>query len=279
MIIDSHQHFWIYNPVRDAWIDESMLMLRKNFLPEELEPILIKHSIDGTIAVQADQSEVETEFLLSLAKENDWIFGVVGWIDLKAKNIEKRLEYFSSFPVLKGFRHIVQAEPDPDFMLNEKFQNGISSLKQFNYTYDILVYPHQLPASIKLSEKHNEQKFVLDHIAKPLIIQNKIEPWASYIKELAKNPNVYCKVSGMVTEADYNNWKPEDFYPYLDIIFESFGIERIMFGSDYPVCLLAGSYGQVLNIVKKYTADIFDEDKEKIWSKNSLSFYNIKTDK
>jgi L-fuconolactonase len=275
MKIDSHQHFWIYNPIRDSWIDESMKVLRRNFLPEDLYPIIKEQNIDGTITVQADQSEDETNFLLKLADENDWIVGVVGWIDLTGNDIEQRLEHFSSQKKLKGFRHIVQAEPDSNFMLNEKFQNGISRLKHFNFAYDILVFPHQLPAAIKLSEKHPEQKFILDHIAKPFIKKNEIEPWASEIKELARNKNVFCKISGIVTEADHKNWKPEDIYPYLDVVFESFGYDRLLFGSDWPVCLLAGTYKQVINLIEEYTRNISSEDKEKIFGMNARLFYNI----
>ena len=275
MKIDSHQHFWIYNPIRDSWIDESMKVLRRNFFPEDLYPIIKEQNIDGTIAVQADQSEDETNFLLKLADENDWIVGVVGWIDLMGDDIERRLEHFSSLKKLKGFRHIVQAEPDNNFMLNEKFQNGISRLKHFNFTYDILVFPHQLPAAIKLSEKHPEQKFILDHIAKPFIKKNEIEPWASEIRELARNKNVFCKISGIVTEADHKNWKPEDIYPYLDVVFESFGYDRLLFGSDWPVCLLAGTYKQVINLIEEYTRNISPEEKEKIFGMNARLFYNI----
>jgi L-fuconolactonase len=275
MKIDSHQHFWIYNPIRDSWIDESMKVLRRNFFPEDLYPIIKEQNIDGTIAVQADQSEDETNFLLKLAEENDWIVGVVGWIDLMGNDIEQRLEHFSSLKKLKGFRHIVQAEPDNNFMLNEKFQNGISRLKHFNFTYDILVFPHQLPAAIKLSEKHPEQKFILDHIAKPFIKKNEIEPWASEIRELARNKNVFCKISGIVTEADHKNWKPEDIYPYLDVVFESFGYDRLLFGSDWPVCLLAGTYKQVINLIEEYTRNISPEEKEKIFGMNARLFYNI----
>ena len=275
MKIDSHQHFWIYNPIRDSWIDDSMKILRRNFLPEDLYPIIKEQNIDGTITVQADQSEDETNFLLKLADENDWIVGVVGWIDLMGDDIERRLEHFSSLKKLKGFRHIVQAEPDNNFMLNEKFQNGISCLKHFNFTYDILVFPHQLPAAIKLSEKHPEQKFILDHIAKPFIKKNEIEPWASEIRELARNKNVFCKISGIVTEADHKNWKPEDIYPYLDVVFESFGYDRLLFGSDWPVCLLAGTYKQVINLIEEYTRNISPEEKEKIFGMNARLFYNI----
>ena len=275
MKIDSHQHFWIYNPVRDSWIDESMKVIRRDFLPGDLSPVIKEQNIDGTIAVQADQSEDETKFLLNLANENDWIVGVVGWIDLMSNDVGERLKYFSSFKKLKGFRHIVQAEPDNDFMLNKKFQNGISCLKHYDFTYDILVYPYQLSAAIKLCEKYFQQKFVVDHIAKPFIKKNTIEPWASQIKELASNKNVFCKLSGIITEADHKNWKPDDIYPYLDIIFESFGYDRLLFGSDWPVCLLAGSYKQVKNLIEVYTRKISFEDKEKIFGKNAMLFYNI----
>jgi L-fuconolactonase len=275
MKIDSHQHFWIYNPVRDTWIDESMNILKKNFLPDDLYPVIKDHSIDGTIAIQANQSIEETNFLLGLAEKNSWIYGVVGWIDLMSNSIENKLEYFSSYPKLKGFRHIVQSEPDDNFMLSERFQNGIGCLKQFYFTYDILIYSHQLPAAVKLCERYPEQKFILDHIAKPPIKKNKLEPWASYIKELAKIRNVFCKISGLITEADHKNWKKENIFPYLDIVFEAFSYDRLLFGSDWPVCLLAGSYKQVKNLVEDYLCNIEIENREKIFGKNARSFYNI----
>ena len=275
MIIDAHQHFWIYDPVRDSWIDESMQILKRNFLPEDLARIIKENSIDGTIAVQADQSENETNFLLGLAEKNTWISGVVGWVDLMAQDIEEKLEHFSSYKKLKGFRHIVQAEPDENFMLNEKFRNGIGQLKNYNFTYDILINPHQLPAAIKLTEKYPDQKFILDHMAKPSIKKKGIEPWASGIKELAKNPNVFCKISGIITEADHRNWKSKEIYPYLDIVFNAFGYDRLLFGSDWPVCLLAGLYNQVINLIDEYMKNASDENKEKIFGKNAVSFYNI----
>jgi L-fuconolactonase len=160
-------------------------------------------------------------------------------------------------------------------MLNEKFQRGIGLLKNFNFTYDILIYPNQLPAAIKLTEKHPDQKFILDHIAKPFIKRNETEPWASGIKELSKNQNVFCKISGLVTEADYKNWKSKDIYPYLDIVFNTFGYERLLFGSDWPVCLLAGSYRQVINLIEDYTDNDSDENKKRIFGRNAISFYNI----
>ena len=275
MKIDAHQHFWIYNPIRDAWIDDSMKILKRNFLPKDIEPALKQSLIDGTITVQADQSENETNFLLSLAEKNKWILGVVGWIDLTAPDVGKKLEHFSNNKKLKGFRHIVQAEPDDNFMLNEKFQRGIGLLKNFNFTYDILIYPRQLSAAIKLTEKYYEQRFILDHIAKPLIRKKEFKPWALDIKKLAENPNVFCKISGIITEADHQNWKPSDIYPYLDIIFDAFSYDRLLFGSDWPVCLLAGSYEKVFSLIIDYTKNFPEENKEKIFGKNALLFYNI----
>ena len=275
MNIDSHQHFWKYDPVKNSWIEDHMKVIRRDFLPLDLQPILKKNAIDGCIAVQADQSEAETEFLLSLAENNSFIKGVVGWVDLKAENIEERLAYFARFEKLKGVRHIVQAEPD-DYMLDEKFQRGISLLKQFDLTYDILVFPSQLPASIELVNKFPNQKFVVDHIAKPLIKEGKIENWKKNMESLAKSLNVMCKISGMVTEADWNSWKSKDFDPYLDVIFNAFGANRILFGSDWPVCLLAAEYQQQLEIVENYISHLPNEVQDKIMGGNAINFYSIK---
>ncbi|NVK53559.1 MAG: amidohydrolase family protein [Flavobacteriaceae bacterium] len=272
MNIDAHQHFWKYNPVRDAWIDDSMQVIRRDFLPQDLKPILTANNINGCVAVQADQSETETEFLLECAKQNPFIKGVVGWLDLRAECIEERLEHYSKNKLFKGVRHIVQAEAN-DFMLREDFQNGISKLNQFNLTYDILVFPQQLDAAITLVNKFPNQKFVVDHIAKPYIKEAKVKGWKANIQELAKAPNVYCKVSGMVTEADLKHWKPSDFKPYLDIVFEAFGANRIIYGSDWPVCLLAAEYEQQLNIVQNYIQDFSEANKAKIMGGNAVEFY------
>ena len=275
MIIDSHQHFWKYDPHRDSWIDENMKTLRRDFLPKDLAPILERNGINGCIAVQADQSEHETEFLLSLTKNNSFIKGVVGWVDLRADNIEERLAHYSSNNLLKGVRHIVQAEPD-DFMLGEKFKYGISLLTQFGLTYDILVFPPQLPATIQFVNKFPSQKFVIDHMAKPNIKKGEMVAWKNNMEELAKSPNIYCKISGLVTEADWKKWKKEDFSPYLDLIFKAFGTNRIMFGSDWPVCKLAAEYHQQLEIIESYISSFSSEDKKKIMGENTIRFYNIK---
>ncbi|WP_223552125.1 amidohydrolase [Aestuariivivens sp. NBU2969] len=274
MRIDAHQHFWIYDPVRDAWIDDSMAVIRRDFLPKDLAPILKSNSIDGCVAVQADQSETETNFLLSCAAQNPFIKGIVGWVDLRSEKVEDRLAYFSQSKSFKGVRHIVQAEAN-DFMLGKAFQNGISKLEKFNLTYDILVFPPQLKATMILVNKFPNQKFVVDHIAKPYIKDGKIDDWQADIKELAKADNVYCKVSGMVTEADWKDWKTSDFKAYIDVIFETFGTDRVLYGSDWPVCLLAAQYEQQLNIVNEYVKSFSVEEQSKIMGQNAVRFYNL----
>jgi L-fuconolactonase len=274
MKIDAHQHFWKYDPILYAWIDDSMKILRKDFLPQDLKPILNANQMDGCIAVQADQSETETDFLLDCASKNPFIKGVVGWLDLRAENIEERLAHYSKNKLFKGVRHIVQAEAN-DFMLGKDFQNGISKLEQFNLTYDILIVPPQMEAAIALVNKFPNQKFVIDHMAKPYIKTGEIEEWETKMKALAKAPNVFCKVSGMVTEADLNHWKVSDFKSYLDVVFNAFGIDRVLYGSDWPVCLLAAEYKEQLHIVKNYLKDFSKEDQSKVFGGNAINFYNI----
>jgi L-fuconolactonase len=273
MVIDAHQHFWRFNPVRDAWITEDMSAIRRDFLPGDLVPELDANGIDASIAIQADQSEAETEFLLGLAEGNKRIAGVVGWVDLRSQSIEKRLEHFSTFKKLRGVRHIAQAEPADRFLARPDFVRGVAHLKKFDLTYDILIYPRQLPAAIELSRKLPDQKFVVDHLAKPGIKAKKLEPWASRMGELAANPNVYCKLSGMVTEANWKNWRPEDFEPFLDVVFEAFGAERLMFGSDWPVCLVAGTYARVKGIVASYVDRHAPDAKSAVFGDNAQRFY------
>ncbi len=239
-------------------------------------PELAAHGLDGCLAVQADQSEKETLFLLELADSYSPIKGVVGWVDLRAENCAARLGYFSQFARLSGFRHIVQAEPHDDFMLRADFLRGIGCLKEFGFTYDILIYPKQLEAAIKLVEKYPDQPFVVDHIAKPLIKDQVLTPWEQQIKVIATNPNVYCKVSGLITEADWHTWQPDDFKPYLEAVLAAFGTDRIMFGSDWPVCLLAGSYRRVIELIEDYTRGFTSEEKENIFGLNAMRFYGVK---
>jgi L-fuconolactonase len=276
MKIDAHQHFWRYDAQRDDWITDEMSVLRRDYLPDELLGELATNGMDGCVAVQADQSERETIFLLELAAQRSAIAGVVGWVDLRSADVRARLKYFSQFEKLCGFRHIVQAEPDDQFLLRDDFQRGIASLQEFGFTYDILIYPKQLPAAIKLVEQFPEQRFVIDHMAKPLIKTGELWPWASRMKTIAANPNVFCKLSGLVTEADWHNWQADDFRPYLDVVFEAFGTDRLMFGSDWPVCLLAGSYRKVKQLVADYVTNFTDTDKAKIFGASAIRFYNLK---
>ncbi|MFH6993953.1 amidohydrolase family protein [Flavobacterium sp. FlaQc-48] len=272
--IDSHQHFWKFDPVRDSWIDDSMQKIQRDFLPEDLLPLLQQNQFSGCVAVQASQSEEETEFLLDLASKNDFIKGIVGWVDLRVSNIEERLHHFSSFKKIKGFRHVVQGEAD-DFMFRKDFRNGISALKKFNYTYDILIFHRQLTATIDLVQHFTDQAFVIDHIAKPDIKSGDSASWKKRIEEIAKYENVSCKISGMVTEAHWNNWKPSDLKPYLDVIFENFPANRLMFGSDWPVLNVASNYSEVVKTLEDYISQLSIEDQNKIWFGNASSFYNL----
>jgi L-fuconolactonase len=275
MRIDSHQHFWRYQAQRDAWITEDMSALRRDFMPGDLLPELQGNAMEGCVAVQVGQTEEETLFLLNLAHRCSQIKGVVGWIDLRAPNLAQRLEYFSQFKKLRGFRHIVQSEPDDRFLLREDFCRGIGTLRRFGFTYDILVYPKQLDAVIEFAEKFPDQPFVLDHLAKPSIRTTELEPWAAKMKLLAKRSNVYCKVSGLVTEANWKGWRPQDFIPYLDIVFGAFGPDRLMFGSDWPVCLLAASYRQVVGLIEDYLKALPPDQRENILGRNAISFYGL----
>jgi L-fuconolactonase len=273
-IIDTHQHFWKYDPVNYSWINDEMAVIRKDFLPGDLAVVVNEHKLNGTVAVQADQTEAETDWLLQLAAKNDFIKGVVGWVDLRSSNIEKRLQHYQQFSKLKGFRHVLQGE-EPSFMLQKDFLNGISKLQQYNFTYDILIFPKHLAAALELVQQFPEQKFVIDHVAKPYIKDEKIDEWKTGMQQLAQQSNVYCKISGMVTEADWKNWTADDLRPYIDVVVESFGIDRIMYGSDWPVCLVASSYKRWLQTVKDYFSSYSTEDQEKVFSSNAIKFYKL----
>jgi len=276
MRIDSHQHFWNYNPSRDSWITDEMAVLKRDYLPEHLDPERHSNNIDATIAVQADQSEDETLFLLQLAESNAGIAGVVGWIDLCSPQVAERMHFFSQFEKLCGFRHIAQSEPDNRFLVREEFLRGIACLRHFGFTYDILIYPKQLHAALELVARFPEQPFVIDHLAKPEIKLRHRAGWAVLMQKIAAHPNVYCKLSGLATEADWQQWKKEDFRPYLDVAFDAFGPDRLMFGSDWPVCLLAASYRQVVEILEEYLRDCPADMREKIFGGNAARFYRLK---
>lgn len=273
--IDAHQHFWKFNAVKQAWINEEMAAIKTDFLPHHLEPLLKEQGFKGCIAVQADESEEENEFLLNLAQENSFIKGVVGWLDFLSVDMSNRLDYYSQFKLMKGFRYILQGQLQRDIMLSNVFKNNIQLLSKHQFTYDILIFPDQLRYATKLVEAFPNQPFVLDHLAKPLIKSGEINQWKNDISDLAKHENVYCKVSGMVTEADWQNWKYEDFLPYLDVVFNSFGANRLMFGSDWPVCNVAGVYQKVISIVQEYTSSLTKEEQACFWGENTIKFYQL----
>jgi L-fuconolactonase len=272
--IDSHNHFWKFDPVRDAWINEDMQIIRRDFLPADLLPLLTKNGFDGTVAVQADQSEAETDFLISLANENDFIKGVVGWVDLHSPDLRGRLDYFKSFKKLKGFRHIVQGEA-AGFLSNPDFAKGVKVLAEYGFTYDLLIYHYQLKEALAFVARVPEVNIVLDHIAKPSIRTKEKTTWELEIAALSTFENVFCKLSGMVTEADWKNWTKEDFYPYLDEVLESFGPSRLMYGSDWPVCLVAATYEQQLGVVKDYISSLSPGEQDAILGNNAIRFYKL----
>jgi L-fuconolactonase len=270
MRIDAHQHFWRYSESMD-WITPDMHVIRSDFSPDDLEGLLKQNGIDGCVAVQVDQSDAETRHLLSLAETHDFIKGVVGWIDLCSDAVSAQLAVNKRYQKLKGFRHILQGE-EPDFMLQPDFLRGIKELGCMGYTYDILVYPHHLPAVLQLLAQCPGQPFVIDHIAKPDIRNGRTDNWAGYMKKIAAYPNVYCKLSGMVTEADWKNWKQADMIPYLDIVSEAFGAQRLMFGSDWPVCLVAANYEEVVSVVNTYFS-VTEQDA--VMGGNATRFYHL----
>lgn len=273
--IDAHQHFWKFDPIRDSWITQDMSVIRRDFYPEDLQPVLQQNGLDGCIAVQADQSEDETHFLLSLSNKADFIKGVVGWVDLQAENVTERLAYFKQFPVLKGFRHILQGATDRALMLKPAFKKGIAALQQFDYTYDILIFPDQLVYAKELVAAFPGQRFIVDHLAKPYIKSKQIDEWKKDITAVAQFENVYCKVSGMVTEANWKEWRKDDFTPYLDAVVAAFGTGRIVYGSDWPVCLVAASYRETFEIVKDYFSAFSRQEQEQFFGGNAIEFYNI----
>ncbi|NJB83479.1 amidohydrolase family protein [Wenyingzhuangia aestuarii] len=275
MNIDSHQHFWKYEPVKHSWIDDEMAVIRKDFMPSDLKEVYQENNIDGCVAVQADQTLAETDFLLDLATKNDFIKGIVGWVDFRADNIDEVLKHYSQFDKVKGFRHVVQGEADHNFLLRPDFLNGIAKLEQYNFTYDILVFPHQLGSVLEFVKKFPNIKFVIDHIAKPYIKYGFYEGWALLMKEIATYPNVYCKLSGMITEADYKTWTYEQLIPYMELILSAFGADRILYGSDWPVCLVAGNYKKVRKITTDFIANLPIADRKAIMGLNAVKFYNL----
>ncbi len=273
--IDSHQHFWQYDPVRESWIDDEMHEIRKDFLPQDLQPLFAQNNVTGCVAVQSDQSEAHNQFLLKLSEVNSFIKGIVGWVDLQSTAITDRLEYYSQFKIVKGFRHVLQGEADRALMLKPAFMQGIKALQNFTFTYDILIFPDQLTHVCNFVKAFPNQKFVIDHLAKPYIKAGKIEDWKRDIMQVAKHENVWCKLSGMVTEADYKTWTSDQLTPYIDVAVQAFGTKRLMFGSDWPVCLVAATYAQVLENIKSYFASFSGHERQQVFKDNAIEFYNL----
>lgn len=274
MTIDAHQHFWHYDADRDTWLTDEMAALRRDFLPADLEPVLAQNGVDGCVAVQATQSEAETLFLVNMARTYDIVKGVVGWVDLQADTLPERLTALAQHPEIKGYRHVAQAEPD-DFLTRPAVVQGIRRLAELGMTYDILIYPTQLKAALQLVRAVPEVNFVVDHLAKPHIKKQDINRWSNFMAELAKCPNVSCKLSGMVTEADWQEWSKRDFFPYLDVVFDHFGPNRLLFGSDWPVCLVAANYTQVKTLIEEYVSPWGGEVRAKVFGGNAMAFYSL----
>lgn len=274
--IDAHQHFWKFDPVRDNWISSDMSIIARDFLPNDLLPLLQDNNIDGTVLVQTCHMDEDNRFMLELADQYSFIKGVVGWVNLQSIKVEDKLKYYHErFPKMKGFRHVLQADPDDQFMLRDSFKNGISLLNKYSFTYDILIYPKHLKYAAQLVAEFPDQKFVVDHLAKPHIKTKEIDSWKRDIEALSKNLNVYCKVSGMLTEADWYTWKTEDFTPYLDTVFNAFSINRVMYGSDWPVCKLAGGYNRAMEILQIYTSRFSENEQAQFYGGNAIEFYNL----
>jgi L-fuconolactonase len=274
MVIDAHVHFWEYNKQQHTWINSDMKELQQNYLPQNITTTLQRNGVAGCVAIQAHDSEVETLFLYELSKTHPFIKGVVGWVDMMADNVAERLQYFSQHTIIKGFRYGVLTEPD-SFLLQKNFESGIAAMHQYNYTFDLLVCTSKLKDAIALVSKFPEQLFVLNHLALPAVEEKKIEEWNVLIKEIALHQNVHCKLSGLFTEARWKQWSPGDFYPYLDVVFEAFGTQRLMFGSDWPVMLLSGMYVQWKSLLEKYMQDFKEEKKLQVFGSNAIAFYSL----
>lgn len=275
MILDSHHHFWRYNPAEYDWITEAMAALRRDFLPQHLVAELAAAGVDGAVSVQARQTLAETEWLLDLARGCRRIAGVVGWVPLCDPRVEACLERLTASPRLRGVRHVVQGEPDDEFLLRPDFNRGVAALRRFDLTYDLLIFARHLPVVLRFVDRHPEQRFVLDHVAKPCIRHGVLEPWGTQIRELARRPNVWCKLSGMVTEADPTAWTEAQLQPYLTTVLEAFGPARVLFGSDWPVCLVACSYSRWFSLVRRVLGGLSAGEQAAILGGNAVHAYRL----
>jgi L-fuconolactonase len=273
--IDTHHHFWKYDPEQYGWISEKMSVIRRDFLPADLKQVIHQVEITGVVSIQSRQTIEETEWLLQLADDYPFIQGVVGWVPLISPSVQKDLERFAVNPKFKAVRHVLHDEPDYYYMLRDGFNQGIARLKPLNLVYDILIFERHLPQTIEFVDRHPNQVFIIDHIAKPRIRDGAISPWREYLKELAKRENVYCKISGVVTEADYTFWTEAKILPYLEVVLEAFGSKRLTFGSDWPVCLVATPYTNWFHLVSRFISKLSVEEQQQIWSGTAIKVYNL----
>jgi L-fuconolactonase len=275
LIIDSHQHFWQVGRFDYPWMRSDNEVLYRDYLPAQLAPVLRENGVSKTVLVQASNSVAESRWLLQLAAENSFIAGVVGWVDLTSLETASQLEELTADPKFKGVRHLVESEPDDDWLVRFEVLSNLKLLSAFNLSFDLLVHARHLKHARLLADRNPELSLVIDHMAKPPIARGDFDEWARELRPLAEYPNVYCKLSGLVTEAKWTNWKTDDLRPYVDYALELFGAERVMFGSDHPVCLLAASYKQVLESFQKLLKDLSETDREKIFNSNGARFYRL----
>ena len=274
MTIDSHHHFWNYDPIEYDWIGDDKAQLRRDFGPSDLRAALDDAAIDGAVSVQARQTVEETRWLLELASHHDWLCGVVGWVPLCEPNLGAVLDEFGAHPKLKAVRHLVQGEPD-GYSDRADYNDGIRALKQYDLIYDVMVVERQLPQAVAFVDRHPEQSFVVDHIAKPRIKAGEMEPWATHIRELARRENVVCKISGMATEADFQNWTADDLKPYFEVALEAFGPNRLMYGSDWPVCVAATGYSRWAATVREWTRGFSPSESADFWGGTATRIYRL----
>ena len=275
MTVDAHHHFWRYDPSEYGWITDEMAGLRRDFLPRHLRAETERAGIDGVVSVQARQSVEETRALLAMAGEHPFILGVVGWAPLADRGVAGVLEELAECPRLKACRHVLQDEPDDDYMLGARFNEGVRALTAAGLAYDILIFERHLPQTLAFVDRHPDQVFVLDHVGKPRIRDGSFDDWNRRLRDLARRPNVYCKLSGMVTEADWRRWTEAELLPYLDAALEAFGPRRLMFGSDWPVCLAAVDYGRWFALVSGYAARLADSERSRVLGGTAVEAYGL----
>lgn len=277
MRIDAHQHFWQYSLNSDdfVWMSDELAALKHDFLPADLTPLRNSIGFDGSVAVQAREVEAETDFLLGLAADSPEVLGVVGWVDLCADDVAARLDRWADDKTLKGFRMLIHDRPDPDFADSAAHARGVGLLEARGLAYDLLLRTIHLPAGIRLVDRFPDQRFVVDHIAKPAMDGSDLDAWKRGMTEIAQRPNVMCKLSGLVTETDWESWKVETFEPYLEHVLEAFGTDRLMIGSDWPVCTLAADYMRAMRVVLDWSQALSEAERAALLGGNCARFYGI----